>query len=96
MGAYITEKQIEQVKFIDEQASIPHINLFLDRDQAGMSGAQRATNLLRANGFCVRVFDWKQCFDKPDGTKINIPDTIKDAADMSARQLMWLRGQGKL
>jgi transposase len=96
MGAYITEEQIQQLKFIDTQVAISRINLFLDRDETGISGAQRAVSLLENNGFSVRAFDWNQHFEKPDGTVINIPETIKDAGDMSVHQFMWLRGQTKI
>jgi DNA primase len=96
MGAYITDKQVDRLKFIDAQVSISHINLFLDRDETGISGSQRAVNRLENNGFSVRVFDWDQWFEKPDGTTVKIPETIKDPGGMSVRQLMWLREQKKI
>lgn len=96
MGAHITEKQIDLLKLIDKQTPISCVNVFLDRDEAGISGSVRAAGLLEYNGLSVRVFDWNQYFEKQDGTLINIPDTINDAGDMSVCQLMWLRRQGKL
>jgi hypothetical protein len=94
MGAYITDAQTDRLKFIDQQVAIARISLFLDRDQAGISGAEKAADLLERAGFCVHVFDWNRRFEKPDSTMIRIPETIKDAADMSVHQLMWLRRQG--
>ena len=96
MGAWITKEQADQLKFIDEQTTISHINLFLDRDETGVNGAERAAGILEKNRFSVRAFDWNQRFEKPDQTMVNIPDTIKDAGDMSVRQLLWLRNQGKI
>jgi len=96
MGSHITDKQIERLKFIDEHMSINPINLFLDRDEAGIRGTERVVHLLHNHGFSVRVFDWNQYFEKPNGITIKIPETIKDAGDMSVQQLMWLRKQKKI
>jgi transposase len=80
MGAQITDKQVTRLKFIGSRVAIPQITLFLDRDEAGIAGSEKALSLLRNNGFSVDVFDWSQA-----------SEMTKDPGDMSATQLKWLR-----
>lgn len=96
MGAYMTDSQAERIRFIAEHVAIKHVTIFLDRDQAGRQGSQRALELLEKHKFSVRVFDWDQSFEKPDATITHIARTINDAADMSVSQIMWLRRQNIL
>jgi len=92
MGAHMSEKQVDRVKFIRSRIQIPKITIFLDRDEAGMIGAQKAVALLRKNGFSTEAFDWNQILG-PSGL---IPTTVMDPGDMSPKQLKWLREQGKI
>ncbi|MEA3360164.1 MAG: hypothetical protein U9R17_12275 [Thermodesulfobacteriota bacterium] len=84
----MTEKQIARVKFISSQVTIPKVTVFLDRDEAGIAGTDKAIALLRSNGFSAEAFDWNQ-------TEFSLA-TVMDAGDMSAKQLQWLRTQGKI
>jgi len=80
MGAQMTDKQVTRLKFIGSRVAVPRITLFLDRDEAGIAGSEKALSLLRKNGFSVDVFDWNQA-----------SEATKDPGDMSATQLKWLR-----
>jgi DNA primase len=96
MGSHMTEKQMALIKFISSRVPIPKITVFLDRDEAGITGAEKAVALLRSNGFSVEAFDWNQTFE-PSGFSLDkIPTTVMDAGDMSLRQLQWLRKQGRI
>jgi DNA primase len=96
MGSQVTDNQVARLKFIDSCVAIPKIIIFLDRDEAGIVGTERAVTLLRDNGFRVEAFDWNQGFDRPGASLVKIPSRIKDAGDMSPKQLKWLRKQGKI
>ena len=96
MGSHMTEKQMARVKFISCHVTIPKITIFLDRDEAGIAGAEKAIALLGNNGFSVQAFDWDQTFESSGTSFAKIPATITDAGDMSAKQLQWLRRQGKI
>jgi hypothetical protein len=80
MGAQMTDKQVTRLKFIGSRVAIPRITLFLDRDEAGIAGSEKALSLLRNNGFSVDVFDWNQA-----------SEATKDPGGMLATQLKWLR-----
>lgn len=96
MGSDITEEQISRVKFISSRIPIPKITVFLDRDEAGIAGAEKAVALLRANEFSVEAFDWNQTFAQSYADLVKIPATIMDPGDMSVKQLQWLRRQGRI
>ncbi len=96
MGSHMTEKQIALIKFISSRVPISKITVFLDRDEAGIAGAEKAVDLLRDNGFSAESFDWNQTFEPSGLSLAKIPTTIKDAGDMSVRQLQWLRTQGRI
>ena len=91
MGSHLTPEQIDRLKFIASHMDIPEIRLFLDRDEAGRKGTQKAMALLKQNGFVVTVFDWDQKFERPGCPPVSIPPLIKDPADMSCAQLKYLR-----
>jgi transposase/5S rRNA maturation endonuclease (ribonuclease M5) len=94
MGAHITTEQIDRLKFIASHVAIKEIKLFLDRDDAGRKGTQRAVSLLTQNGFIVKIFDWEQQFDRPGCPPARINSSIKDPADLSESQIKYLRKQG--
>jgi hypothetical protein len=96
MGSHMTEQQMARVRFISSRVPIPKITVFLDRDEAGITGAEQAIALLRSNGFSAEPFDWNQTFEQSGADLVKIPPTIRDAGDMSAKQLQWLRTQGKI
>ena len=96
MGAQITKQQIERINFIDSVVKIPQIMMFLDKDEAGISGTRKSIALLRENGFEVEEFDWDQQFNRPGSTPVTIPDGIRDAGDMALKQLRWLRQHKKI
>jgi len=96
MGSHMTEQQVDRVKFISSHAPIPKITVFLDRDEAGITGAEKAVALLRSNGFSAEAFDWNQTFEQSGTEFFKIPVTIRDPGDMSVRQLQWLRTQGRI
>ncbi len=93
MGAQITTGQVNRLKFISGYIIIPKVTVFLDRDEAGIAGAKKTVSLLRGSGFVVDIFDWEQTFGS---RSLKIPDRIRDAGDMTVRQLQWLRKQGKI
>jgi len=96
MGAHLTTQQIARLKFITSATEIPKITIFLDRDEAGIAGTSKSLSLLQENGFLVEAFDWNQSFKAPHRTSVAIPDRIRDAGDMSSKQLQWLRQQRKI
>jgi len=91
MGSHLTAEQIDRLKFIASYMDIQEIRLFLDRDEAGRKGTQKAVSVLKQNGFTVTVFDWDQKFERPGCPPVGINPSIKDPADMSCTQLKYLR-----
>ena len=91
MGSHLTAEQIDRLKFIASYMDIQEIRLFLDRDEAGRKGTQKAVSVLKQNGFAVTVFDWDQKFERPGCPPVGINPSIKDPADMSCTQLKYLR-----
>lgn len=85
MGAHISTEQIERLVWIRSRVGFSRIVLFLDSDEAGRKGARQALDRLRQYDLQVTVFDW-------DGDQI--PDMIKDPADMSVEQLQSLHVRG--
>ena len=96
MGAHITAEQIDRLKFINAHVPVPRITLFLDRDEAGRQGTQKAVALLEQNGFVVTAFDWDQVFTRPGLPPCRIGPHIKDPGDLSFTQIKWLRKQGMI
>jgi len=96
MGPHMTEKQMARVKIISSHVPIPKVTVFLDRDEAGIAGAEKAVTLLQTNGFSAEAFDWNQTFAQSYTDLVKIPATIMDPGDMSVRQLQWLRTQGRI
>lgn len=96
MGAHITAEQIDRLKFINARMPVPRITLFLDRDEAGRHGMQKAAALLEQNGFVVTSFDWDQVFTRPGLPPCRIGPHIKDPGDLSFTQIKWLRKQGMI
>ncbi len=94
MGAHITAEQIDRLKFINAHVPVPRITLFLDRDEAGRQGTQKAAALLEQNGFVVTSFDWDQVFTRPELPPCRIGPHINDPGDLSLTQIKWLRKQG--
>jgi hypothetical protein len=85
MGAQMTDKQVTRLKFIGSRVTIPKITIFLDRDEAGLAGSEKALSLLRNNGISVDAFDWNHA-----------SEVLKDPGDMSASLLKCLRKEGKI
>jgi transposase len=96
MGSHITIEQVYRLKFLASHMAIGVINLFLDRDEAGQKGSQRAVSLLKQNGFAVKEFDWDQKFEQPGCPSVGIKPVIKDPADMSGAQIEYLRKHGAI
>ncbi|MEA2039065.1 MAG: IS21 family transposase [Thermodesulfobacteriota bacterium] len=96
MGSHMTEEQMARVKFISSHIPIPKVTVFLDRDEAGIAGTEKAIALLRTNGFSAEAFDWNQTFERSGADLVKIPVTIRDPGDMSVKQLQWLRRQGRI
>lgn len=94
MGSHITIEQIHRLRFLASHMPIGVINVFLDRDEAGQKGSQRAVSLLKQNGFVVKEFDWNQKFERPGCPPVRIKPSIKDPADMSGVQIEYLRKHG--
>jgi len=96
MGSHMTEEQMIRVKFISSHVPIPKVTVFLDRDEAGIAGTEKAVALLQSNGFSAKSFDWNQVFKQSGADLVEIPTAIRDPGDMSVRQLQWLRRQGRI
>ncbi|MBT7629412.1 MAG: IS21 family transposase [Desulfobacula sp.] len=96
MGSHITIEQVYRLKFLASHMHMGVITLFLDRDEAGQKGSQRAVSLLKRNGFAVKEFDWDQKFEQPGCQPVRIKPVIKDPADMSGAQLKYLRKHGNI
>jgi DNA primase len=96
MGSQISQEQITRLKFIDTHVEISRIKLFLDRDKAGHEGAQKAFSLIKNSGFQADIFNWNQTFFNSKVSRVKIPDKVKDAGDMSVKQLQWLRENDKI
>jgi transposase/5S rRNA maturation endonuclease (ribonuclease M5) len=96
MGAQITAQQVARLKEISAAVEISKIMIFLDRDEAGSIGTRKSRSLLQENGFEVETFDWNQHFKRSDGMSVSIPDSIRDAGDMSSKQIQWLRQQNRI
>ena len=94
MGAHISAEQIERLSGLRSRIGFSRVVLFLDRDEAGRSGARQAYERLRQHGFEVRLFDWDRTESANDRGPELIPAWIQDPADMSVEQLQRLRGQG--
>jgi len=97
MGAQMSLMQLIRIKFIHSKIKIPKIIVFLDRDKAGVNGAKKTCSILYKNGFNTKIFDWEQTFtcSSKSNTK-KIPTHIKDAGDMSAMQIQWLKKHNKI
>jgi len=93
MGSSISEEQIERLKWIRSMVPLPHLVLFMDRDQAGTEGAKKVQERLCRRGLHVSVFDWNQSVRWQDGPTAPIDPSIRDPADMSVEQLLCLRRQ---
>jgi len=96
MGSHMTEQQMALINFISSHVPIPKITVFLDRDDAGITGAEKVVALLQTNGFSAETFDWNQTFERSGADLVKIPAAIRDAGDMSVRQLQWLRTQSRI
>ena len=96
MGAHITAEQIDRLKFINAHVTVPQITLFLDRDETGRQGTQKAAALLKQNGFVVTAFDWEHVFTRPELPPCRIGSHINDPGDLSFSQIKWLRKQGMI
>ena len=94
MGASISQGQIKRLLWIRSRILFPRIFLFLDRDQAGATGAKQVAQRLRSNGLEVTVFDWDRMVVWEDGQIRPCPASIQDPADMSTAQIRHLREQG--
>ena len=93
-GSNLSGEQIERLMWIHRRIRFDHILLFLDRDQAGTEGAQKAQQRLDGHDAEVSVFDWHQSIRWDHGQNNLIPQSIQDPADMSTNQLRCLRTQG--
>ena len=96
MGSTITREQIERLKWLHSRLKFPRITLFLDRDEAGTSGAERVGQQLERSGFDVEIFDWNQTVAWPDQIPGPIPEQIRDPGDISPCRLRWLRNQSRI
>ena len=96
MGSAISGEQIERLVWIQTLVRFPQILLFLDRDQAGLSGARQVREQLSHHGLSVTVFDWDQLVPLNGQGAQAIAESIQDPADMSVEQLRALRRQGIL
>jgi len=96
MGNAVSGEQIERLVRIQTLVRFPQILLFLDRDQAGLTGAQQVREQLSHHGLSVTVFDWNQLVPLNGQGAQPIPESIQDPADMSLEQLRALRRQGVL
>ncbi|MCV2891268.1 hypothetical protein OE747_23360 [Ruegeria sp. XHP0148] len=67
-----------------------------DRDQAGQDGAAKAVELIEAQGLTATVFAWDAPVSRGQRGDVFIPAAVGDLADMSSKQIQWLRERGLL
>jgi transposase/5S rRNA maturation endonuclease (ribonuclease M5) len=94
MGSSLSIEQIERLLWFRLRIPFDRILLFLDRDQAGTEGVQKARQKLCCHDVEVSVFDWNQSVRWDHGQISLIGPSIQDPADMSVNQLRCLRTCG--
>jgi len=95
-GASLSEIQARKLKSMAETFGATDIRVVYDRDTAGREGAAKAAAQIAALGLNARVFDWDAPVTRARSGDVFIPATVQDLADMSSKQIQWLRERGQL
>lgn len=90
-GSSLALQQIEKLKLIAERLGKEITFLvWLDKDNAGVEGQNKALSLLTETKVKAIGFNWERKFSK-DGSLVGFPDDVKDPCDFSVEQLRYLR-----
>lgn len=100
-GAHLDDDQLPRFRLLADRLGDVEFLVWYDRDKAGNDGMfgnesedrKGAVSLLAETGFKAAGFDWKAVFYN-SARSIGLPESIKDACDMSVEQLQWLRKKG--
>ena len=95
-GSNLSAEQMLKLSQVRDVLGISELIIFYDRDEAGQSATEAATELLRGSGWSVGQFDWSARLGRRQGRTVTISEAINDPSDFSADQLRWLRGRGRI
>jgi DNA primase len=95
-GAALSKAQARKLTELAQFLGVETIRIAFDRDDAGQDGAVRAAERLQAQGLKTQTFDWNASMARNASGDVFIPDEVQDLADLSTKQLQWLRQRGWL
>jgi DNA primase len=95
-GASLSVTQARKLRDMADAFGAETIRIVYDRDQAGQDGAVKAVELIEAQGLSATVFDWDAPVTRGQRGDVFIPAEVEDLADMSRKQIQWLRQRGLL
>ncbi len=95
-GAALSKAQAAKLVDLSRFLGTETIRIAFDRDKAGQDGAIRAAERLQAQGLKTEIFDWNAPMARGASGDVFIPDEVQDLADLSTKQLKWLRQRGWL
>lgn len=100
-GAHLDQDQLPRFRLLADRLGEVEFLVWYDRDKAGNDGMfgdstqdrKGAVSLLAETGFKAAGFDWNAVFYNA-ARVTRLPESVKDACDMSVEQLRWLRKKG--
>lgn len=95
-GASLSKAQAEKLRAMADACGAETIRLVYDRDQAGRDGAAKAATLIQETGLTPSIFDWDAPVSRNSQGEVFIPTDVQDLADLSSKQIQWLRQRGQL
>lgn len=95
-GASLSKAQAEKLRAMADACGAETIRLVYDRDQAGRDGAAKAAALIQETGLTPSIFDWDAPVSRNSQGEVFIPTDVQDLADLSSKQIQWLRQRGQL
>jgi len=95
-GASLSKAQAEKLRVMADACGAETIRLVYDRDQAGRDGAAKAATLIQETGLTPSIFAWDAPVSRNTQGEVFIPTDVQDLADLSSKQIQWLRQRGQL
>jgi DNA primase len=95
-GAALSATQTAKLADLAQHLGTDTIRIAFDRDDAGQSGAQKASALIEQAGLKAQIFDWDASVARSRKGDVFIPPEVQDLAEFSTEQLQWLRTRGWL
>ncbi|WP_158623156.1 toprim domain-containing protein [Pseudorhodobacter sp. E13] len=95
-GSSLSLAQAQKLKAMADTFGAETIHIIYDRDTAGREGAAKAVAQVEAQGLTAHVFDWDAPVTRARSGDVFIPVSVQDLADMSSKQIQWLRQRGQL